>query len=541
MNLTEEQSAAINYSGNMVLSACPGSGKTTVVVKKIVMALKHCQNYQGVIAISYTNKSSDELIRRCRKDIADIKSSFFGTIDKFYISEIIIPFLPHLWGKCSVDLSVIKYNDLSVDLKLVANHLLDDRFIDDIIDNDDVSLMKELYYQGVLILELIPLLSLYILNKTVSSIRYLKARYKSIFIDEYQDAGYLQHRIFLLISKSGVTATAVGDADQSIYGYSGRSEKYLIDLAKDQNFKLFSINLNHRCHPSIINYANRLMNHDCKLIDSDTINVFRTTISGTQADISIWARDEIKLILEKSLTEYPKDIAVLVRSNNSAEIVSNNIGMPHRVYLDDRLSKMDGKIPFLLKKLMMFKYSKNCTAQKIIDEFCNVNTKKVDIKKLRKIIRSIRNTNDCYLSSILNDISMILFSKSLEQEHIDAINEIISVQSAKNNYLPIDDSEIQIMTLHKSKGLEFDIVFHLDLYDWILPSREFIKDCYDEVFTDEKQCLNLHYVGITRARKYIIMVTSTRRLNSLNELKNAKPSQFMFRDGLNGLFSVINP
>ena len=39
--------------------------------------------YKGVIAISFTNKASDELKRRCKQRCADTKQSFFGTIDKF--------------------------------------------------------------------------------------------------------------------------------------------------------------------------------------------------------------------------------------------------------------------------------------------------------------------------------------------------------------------------------------------------------------------------------------------------------------------------
>jgi len=57
------------------------------------------------------------------------------------------------------------------------------------------------------------------------------------------------------------------------------------------------------------------------------------------------------------------------------------------------------------------------------------------------------------------------------------------------------------MTLHKSKGLEFDVVLHLDLYDWVSPIREYVKGSYNVVFQNEQQCLNLHYVGVTRARK----------------------------------------
>ncbi|BBL57406.1 hypothetical protein MKFW12EY_10190 [Methylomonas koyamae] len=95
------------------------------------------------------------------------------------------------------------------------------------------------------------------------------------------------------------------------------------------------------------------------------------------------------------------------------------------------------------------------------------------------------------------------------------------------------------MTLHKSKGLEFDVVFHLDLYDWIFPKRDYVQGCYEEVFSSWEQDLNLHFVGITRAKEYCILVSSTERFNYNNQIKAAKKSQFMTLTGLIGLFNSL--
>ena len=65
MNPTEEQKNAIDYSQSMVIIAKPGSGKTFVISEKIRNILPALPDYKGVIAISYTNKASDEL--KCGK------------------------------------------------------------------------------------------------------------------------------------------------------------------------------------------------------------------------------------------------------------------------------------------------------------------------------------------------------------------------------------------------------------------------------------------------------------------------------------------
>ena len=82
------------------------------------------------------------------------------------------------------------------------------------------------------------------------------------------------------------------------------------------------------------------------------------------------------------------------------------------------------------------------------------------------------------------------------------------------------------MTLHKSKGLEFNIVFHMDMYKWIIPNE----------FGDEssvQQDLNLHYVGLTRAKDACYIMNGTARFRSKkNDYIFAEPSLFLSKPGL---------
>ena len=95
---TPDQEAAITSIANMVITACPGSGKPTVVAEKIRNEVKNLPDYKGVIGITFTVKASKELKVRCKKDACDVKASFFGTIDHFCLSEIIYPFGTRLIG-----------------------------------------------------------------------------------------------------------------------------------------------------------------------------------------------------------------------------------------------------------------------------------------------------------------------------------------------------------------------------------------------------------------------------------------------------------
>ena len=100
----------------------------------------------------------------------------------------------------------------------------------------------------------------------------------------------------------------------------------------------------------------------------------------------------------------------------------------------------------------------------------------------------------------------------------------------------MSSNEIQVMTLHKSKGLEFDVVFHLNMSDWELPYKQIeYGDFNNPQYPNWEQDLNLHYVGITRARKACYLVRGTQRTNSYDCLKNAKDSEFLSIHGLDTL------
>ena len=91
------------------------------------------------------------------------------------------------------------------------------------------------------------------------------------------------------------------------------------------------------------------------------------------------------------------------------------------------------------------------------------------------------------------------------------------------------------MTLHKSKGLEFKVVFHLDVYKYIMPNH---GDWVTE--EDVEQSLNLHYVGITRAKEVCyIMQASKRYRKKYDDYVDAIESPFLEIEGLDRLRNNI--
>ncbi len=91
--------------------------------------------------------------------------------------------------------------------------------------------------------------------------------------------------------------------------------------------------------------------------------------------------------------------------------------------------------------------------------------------------------------------------------------------------------EISLLTYHKAKGLEFDAVFCLDTYQYVMPPYKYEKMSYDAF----SESLSMHYVGITRARKVCYIPIATNRHNSKDVCHKAIPSKFLSRSGLRDL------
>jgi len=528
---TPEQQVAIDYHDSMVAIAKPGSGKTFVIAEKIRAILPTLPNYRGVIAISYTNKASDELKARITRNGINQKASFFGTIDKFCDGEIIIPFLTQLWGKPREEIKICKIRDLDEEeQELFSNIQSNQVSLEDL--NEHLDILTSNFRNGQIFIETNGALSLYTLTHSPACQHYIKARYSHIFIDEYQDSGLEQHALFLKLKELGLIAIAVGDADQSIFGFSGKDSKYLLSIAKMDEFEHFAIDFNHRCHPSIINYSQRLLNANSSLLQTDEVRVFENSCVGAQDAIAKWIDLCIpKLIQEYGIEKY-SEIGVLVRGGISGKIINDTLDVKHRYFTNHPLEEHFSLWARLFCQLLQFRFDNSITAQEIIDSSTPILSVS-EVRSTRQIISKVRNVGNDELVECMESIASVLLPNARSVEALTLLEKSIG-DDLSLYFEPSKSDEVQIMTIHKAKGLEFDIVFHLDLYEWAFPAkRPRPKNDFDNPeFLSIDQDVNLHYVGITRAKKACFLCTSTKRVKENwktkeLEIKNGSLSEFL--------------
>ncbi|MDA3616343.1 UvrD-helicase domain-containing protein [Polluticaenibacter yanchengensis] len=543
MKPTEQQKLILDYDGNSVVIAAPGSGKTFVISEKIKGNLKNLLEHQGVIAISYTNKASTELKNRSLSNGENSMSSFFGTIDKFNLSEIIIPFAKHLFGIPKIQIKITKLSSLpkyeSKNFEWFNRNLALEK-----LSNANIDLLKSYFLSGSILIETIGILANYVYTNSIACQNYIRARYKYIYIDEYQDSGFEQHQIFQKIKFLDIKAIAVGDLNQSIYAFSGKDAKYLEELTKDETFKYFKLDKNHRCHPSIINYSNYLLNIKTELIPTEKNLVFFSRVEGNEQAIANWLDQKIKIVQEAFNIEKRNHIAILTRTTRTSEIINIQLKEPHKLSVSNELDNNLNVWSSIFSNLLHFGYDKNFKFIDVIEVFTSYdNLKNSDLEKLKfakqKIegVFSATTLNKEALTAEFINVAKIIAPKSKSQESIDLLTSVLNNPIELKSYEPTNENEVNILTLHKSKGLEYDFIFHLDLYEWVFPNKKPSKnnDFKNPVFSDWTQDLNLHYVGITRARKGCWLVSSTKRTNNDGATKNGNDSEFIWKDEIKKL------
>lgn len=543
MEATAIQNSIIESGGNTVVMASPGSGKTYVISEKIkkILGDDSMLNYQGVIAISYTRKASGNLKQRTLVDGVWSKNSFFGTIDSFCLTQIVLPFGCFVMGYANCEVAPVAYSDLTEQQRADFRWLTERHPPYGDIKVPTWKLFYGLYREGKVMIESLELLALHILKECPACRKYIKARYKYIFIDEYQDADEYTNGILLELIDLGIVGNVVGDVNQSIFGFAHKSSKYLTALEKYPDFTSFRLARNFRCSAPIINYSNRLMDKNCTLIETDEEGVELIEVDGAEEKVAKYIDEYIKTDCEKYGVMDMSGVAILVKNRRTQELIDQNLETPHRVIESTDLDADLNPRSRLYGLLLQYYLDATMRFMSIIDEFLDydelTNNERRRLEELKEEIRSVNmNETEDELPRLFKAVGNIILPEYDEGNASNHLEKVLSDKGMLDTYRPITGDEVLIMTLHKSKGLEFDIVYHLNLNQWELPFQVVENgDFENPSYPNWDQDLDLHYVGVTRAKKACFMFTNSKRRNSCDMIKNSYPSVFLTLNGVNKL------
>lgn len=370
-SLNDEQRQAVSApQGNLLVLAGAGSGKTRVLVHRIawMLEVEHLSPY-GILAVTFTNKAAREMRTRLEALLTlSPRGMWVGTFH-----SIAHRLLRTHWhdAKLQEHFQIIDSDDqLRLIKRLLKDHDVDDetypprqvaQFISgckeeglrpaqvDAHGDHYMLRMTELYelYQltcersGLVDFGELLLRSLELLRDNPPLLEHYRERFGHILVDEFQDTNRLQYAWLKLLAGPSGHVTAVGDDDQSIYGWRGARVENIVRFSDEfPDTKMVRLERNYRSTNVILDAANALIRNNTGRMGKE---LWTDVKSGEK--ISLYAGfndlDEARYIvdtLQKLVKEHDyrrSDVAILYRSNAQSRVIEETLiraGMPYRIY-----------------------------------------------------------------------------------------------------------------------------------------------------------------------------------------------------------------
>jgi DNA helicase-2/ATP-dependent DNA helicase PcrA len=361
--LTDEQILAVMHKdGPALVSACPGAGKTRVVMYRTAMLVSQGVNPAHICLVTFTNKAAEEMKSRIVKLFGQLN---LPGADRVYIStfhslcakliregKIVIPQGKKFSIYDEDDASDLirsiaeeKYSKLdSAEAHSIHYAICDlrenkDPMLSDIETHmgENASIAMD-FIEGMRAARALDFTGL--LHEPYVSVMENKSNIGDIFryvvVDEAQDTNFIQFELAKMLAPHG-NLLLVGDGDQSIYKWRGARPENLVKFI-DDGARLIRLTKNYRCNPHVVRAASSLISCDKKRINSD-IHPVKTKgqplswkMFMDRDEEANWVATQIWKGVQSGMRA--SSIAVLIRANHltrSFELAFNSRNIPYSV------------------------------------------------------------------------------------------------------------------------------------------------------------------------------------------------------------------
>lgn len=586
--MTLNQEKAISFlDGNALINAGAGSGKSTVLVARILKLITEYKvDSKEILGLTFTNEAAENMRKKLKGFIGKKKSdevslstfhSFaYSFLKSRYANEYTNKKIMQSWWKLKTVFEIVDEEGLSINGGELssfisyqkANMILSgmDVLIDDkVAYTEDESRFKlqsafERYCDLTKNARVIDfddmLLDFYYKLKDDESLQNeLKNKYKYIMIDEFQDTNSVSLAIIQLISNDNVFA--VGDFRQGIYGFINATIDNILDFKDNfNNVELIELSENFRSTDEIVKISNDIISSSPVESYKDfSSQIAARNIKGSPVNINIVSDEEVEsrsilYKIEYELERNPNlkysDFCILSRTNaqlgqfesffaqNDVPVnVSSNRSFFDRREISDMIAYLthiqDERDDMSIRKIMNSPnrfLPKSLAAS--LDEYAykngiNLETAMTQMDTGKSMTRLIgivsmfetwRNelhekSAHAILKRVYNDLKYEEFmmksttSPSDISNKLDSIEILFDIASkfsnlksflghisvVKNNNKKTKNS-VNLMTVHASKGLEFNTVF-------VTGANE--KSFPHDMNTDYEEERRLFYVATSRA------------------------------------------
>jgi DNA helicase-2/ATP-dependent DNA helicase PcrA len=417
------------------------------------------------------------------------------------------------------------------------------------------------------------------LLKTNEAVRtHYQKTWKYIHVDEYQDTNKVQYSIMKSLAGEGRNICVVGDVDQNIYSWRGADIKNILNFERDfPGAKTILLEENYRSTQTILSVANHIIKKNKNRFEK---NLF--TKKGAGETISIFEafdeNDEARFVAEKSAELIkkgvrPQEIAVLYRANFQSRVLEEAFlakTLPYQVlgvkfferkevrdtlaYLraslsPDSLSDLKRIInvpPRGIGKVTIAKIFGGQEGSLSDAHASKWNAFKALLARTKQFIET-NKASDAVKFVIKNSGMEEYFSNGTgeDEERLENVRELATLAS-KYDFMPPgegigklleeaalqsdqdemkeDQDAVRLMTIHASKGLEFDYVFIVGLEQDLFPHKPSESK---KGSRDNEEERRLFYVALTRARLKLFLTYANMR-TIFGSRQVGVPSEFIF-------------
>lgn len=495
-----------NIFGDTLILSGPGGGKTTTIINRIETLIKNKINPNNILVLTHSKKS-----------LIYIKNRINSSVAVFTFHSFTFNFLKNNFFYFKLFLDNEK--------KLIENYLFHEGFL---------WFSKEFFhYKNLLSFNEIILKFISIIEKDPSLRSEITKKYPFILVDDYQDCDNLSISFLKLLNLSGCNITLAGDDSQCVYSFMGSSHKNILFYKRDfPHGKIIFSNKNYRSTSRILDFTNAIFylmkeKINKKIITSNTL--------GEKPNIiivdSLYDQGEYLCILLKKLLRNKsphESIAVLYKNKNLLEDIKERLdfhNIPYDFYSNSISEDEETLKEFITLKNFLKRVSyenletlrslipENATESSIKSSFIintilaiknnkSYNFENTNLGRYFSLINTFFSRDYLAFENIISLYSIFFWDRLNLNERINIIkhhkNSINSnFKFIKNFKLENNNNNIHLLTIHSSKGLEWDHVFLTSATNGVYPN--FNNNIEEE--------LRIFYVGCSRARVNLTIIS----------------------------------
>lgn len=367
-----QREAVIAPLGSTLVLAGAGSGKTRVLVSRVAWLVKEQHiPLHAILAVTFTNKAAGEMKARLN-DILGMPlgglwvGTFHGLCHRFLRRHYREANLPDQFHVLDSDdqLRMIKRVIASMNLDdtrwpakqsqifinshkdegLRANHL--SHAESSYGPNRTLAQIYQAYEQACQVAGVIDFAELLLrthelLRDNPELLAHYRERFQAILVDEFQDTNAIQYAWIRLLAGDHASVMAVGDDDQSIYGWRGAKIENIRKFSKDfPNAQIIRLEQNYRSTETILNAANALINHNRSRMGKELWtkeNIGEKIIAYkafNELDEARFVAERITILVNQQGRE-ASDVAILYRSNAQSRVLEEALlraGIAYRIH-----------------------------------------------------------------------------------------------------------------------------------------------------------------------------------------------------------------